>query len=609
MSDLATQFARLNEEQRSSVLHPGNVAVLAGPGSGKTATLVVKVASMISDQIRPPRAVACITYNNDAVEEFRQRFEKLGLHDGPHLFLGSVHSFCLNCIVRPYGPISDPAIAKRLGVASKRVADQALEQAANQVGPAIYHGGYSATMTRLRRALACGEDVSGFDDRDMQVLARYQDLLAVLGLVDFEDMVLRSVELVTRNLWVARLLASRFPWIAVDEYQDLGGAFHKIVTTLIDSAGTRVFAVGDPDQTIYDFTGAHPRYIQNLASRNDFRSIRLRLNYRSGKNLIAASQAALSLENGAREYEPSPERDDHGEVFLLKAEDSFESHAKQALAAVQASIRVGYQLHEIAILYRQQNEILPDLRVALLKAEMPFVAEREARYPRTPFFRWLQTAAGWAVASVAEPESDFGAISRMYVALLAEAGILGGRFSELQARSGLYCFLKGTDPKKSLNAWLSEASSRLFLLDALGRSGARSNDDKELLAELLSETGEGGGLEGQSVGDFADNGRSRGKLLLTTFHSSKGRQFDVVILPGMVEGVMPPWRWNSKARQMQGPSDAALAEARRLFYVGFTRARFAVYLIHSDGYINAKGYHNAWGRSRFVDDIERRLRE
>ena len=110
MRDLQTAFERLDDEQKSAVIHDSHTVVLAGPGSGKTATLVLKVAHLLASVIPAPRGVACITFNNDAVSEFRNRLAAHGIHSSRTLFLGTVHSFCLNCIIRPYGGLIDPSL-------------------------------------------------------------------------------------------------------------------------------------------------------------------------------------------------------------------------------------------------------------------------------------------------------------------------------------------------------------------------------------------------------------------------------------------------------------------------------------------------------------------
>src|SRR5437879_12298010 len=113
MDDLQTLLGRLNPEQRAAVDHNGNTVVLAGPGSGKTDTIVLKVACLLHREVRPPRGVACLTYGNDAVHEFTMRLRGLGVTTGRRLFLGTVHSFCLNRVLRPFAAIAGrPQLAR-----------------------------------------------------------------------------------------------------------------------------------------------------------------------------------------------------------------------------------------------------------------------------------------------------------------------------------------------------------------------------------------------------------------------------------------------------------------------------------------------------------------
>lgn len=606
MLDLRQEFDRLNEKQQESVRLDGNVVVLAGPGSGKTATLVVKAARLLAELISPPQALACITYNNDAVQEIRSRMSALGIFPGRRLFLGSVHSFCLNCILRPYAGLVYPLYRDGVNVAIPEEAEGFLGRALEKHLPEVRAEYYVADITRFRRAQFCGEDISGFDDRNGIAVLEYQAVLEKNGVIDFEGMVGLALQLLREHPWMRDLVAARYPWLIVDEYQDLGGPLHAIVTTLVDQAGTKVFAVGDPDQTIYDFTGADPRYLIELSTRADFTAIRLKFNYRSGQKLISAGQAALAPES-PRNYQSAPDRKDLGEVYLVRAEDDLRDHAVKAVGAVEAAIAAGTKLEEIAIFYRARRQVLPELVGELDKSGIEYLAEKSSRYPSTPTIRWLQSLAGYLVKPAPSRNSGFFELYRQYRAAIAAAGEVDIEADSLELRAVFYDTLAGNVPPETrLADWLRRIDTALGLRRAAAKCGDR-RDDLASLQQLLDATDTAGPLSEVTITDFATDGRIEGKIILTTLHSSKGRQFDIVVIPGLVEGIMPPRPWSKMKRQYLEPSPKVLAESRRLFYVGFTRARYCVHLIWSSGYTGAYGYKINLGASRFVKEIEAKL--
>lgn len=606
MLDLLQEFEKLNERQKEAVKHDNNTVVLAGPGSGKTSTLVIKVAYLFSGILEAPSGMACITFNNDAVREFRNRLIGFGIYAGRRLFLGTVHSFCLNCVLRPYAQLIYSSFCDGIKVAGPKYAELLLDRALSRYIPNTKASYYVPTLTRLRRKKACGEDISGFDDLDPLILEEYERLLAANKMVDFEWMVTLALELITNNGWIRKLLGARFQWLIVDEYQDLGGPLHKIVTTLSIDAGIKVFAVGDPDQTIYDFTGATPHYLTELMQRPDFKSIRLKFNYRSGRRLIDASQAALSPEV-IRDYEPDPKRSDTGEVFFLKADDKLADHAVKTVQAVKQVLSKGTRPEGIAIFYQRKTLLLDDLRSELTREGIPHISERESKYPNAPIIRWLQDVAAWSLSYPFEREYLFENIVRHYADLMISAGYIDDAPISLDVRSHLFTsMVSSVSEDMSLREWLHILNKELNLRGILTTSSVHS-EDSEAFDELFSLTESGKSLEEHNLTDFASVGRLRGKVVLTTFHSSKGRQFDIVIIPGLVEGVIPPWTWNRRKSQYEQPFKRVLGEARRLFYVGFTRARYAVYLIYSKGYI-FKGYDVSLGISRFAIEISKRLK-
>jgi DNA helicase-2/ATP-dependent DNA helicase PcrA len=608
MHELQREFERLNSRQQESVREGGNVAVLAGPGSGKTATLAVKAAQLLAEVVRAPQALACITYNNDAVQEIRLRMAELGLYPGRRLFLGSVHSFCLNCVLRPYAGLIYPLYQNGVNVAIPKETDAFLATTLEKHLPEVRAEYYFPNITRFRRAQFCGEDISGFDNRNAPAVAEYSSMLEEAGVIDFEGMVGLALQLLRGFAWIRDLLVARYPWLIVDEYQDLGGPLHAIVTTLIDGAGVKVFAVGDPDQTIYEFTGADPRYLQELSDRADFKRIRLKFNYRSGQKLIAAGQAALAPDT-PRDYQSAPDRTDQGEVYLIQARDDIQDHAVKAVEAVKTARDAGTKLEQIAIFYRGRNQVLPQLVSELNKSGFDYIAERSSRYPSTPSVRWLQNLAGYVVKPILARSGGFLELYRQYRATAEAAGVVDVNGDALEVRTRFYeVFMEQVPPEILLGDWLRAIDEKLGLRSAAAKCGDR-RDDLAGLQDLFDATDVAGVLSKITITDFATDGRVEGKAILTTFHSAKGRQFDVVIIPGLVEGIMPARPWSKNDGQYLEPSLKVLAESRRLFYVGFTRARYCVHLIYSVGYRNNYGHIVGLGPSRFAKEIHAKLNE
>ena len=413
-----------------------------------------------------------------------------------------------------------------------------------------------------------------------------------------------ALELLRSFSWIRDLVAARYPWLIVDEYQDLGGPLHAIVTTLVDHAGVKVFAVGDPDQTIYEFTGADPRYLKELEGREDFKPFRLKFNYRSGRKLISAGQAALAPES-PRDYEPDPDKQDQGEAYFIRAKDDLRDHAIKAVEAIRAAQDSGTKLEQIAIFYRAKNQVLPDLVSALNKSGVEYVNERSSKYPSAPVVRWLQDLAAYVIKPQIARSGGFQDLYSRYRAAAEMAGEVEVGGDSLDLRVEFYrVFMDQVEPNTPFGDWLRIIDERLGLRASAAKCGDR-RDEAAALQQLLDATDPAGALSTMTMVDFATDGRLEGKAVLTTFHSSKGRQFDVVIIPGLVEGIMPARPW-SKGQYVE-PSEIELPKARRLFYVGFTRARHCVHLIYSAGYVNSKGYPVNLGASRFAREIHKKL--
>lgn len=274
----------------------GNCVVLAGPGSGKTKTLTAKLARIIAEDIRVPRGIACITYSLECAAELERRLRQLGVEETEHVFIGTVHSFCFQQIILPFSNLCETGLPKnpRVAIESEkvRIFGETLARIISADEPPWRWRTRAECYPRTYLDKASSE----FTDVDPQLAAltlQYETSLHAEGLIDFDDMVLSAVSMLERNGWLCRTIRARFPVLAVDEYQDLGVPLHRIVVQLCFNTGVRLFAVGDPDQSIYGFAGAQPELLRELTRREGVETVQLPFNYRAGQTLIDISQAVL----------------------------------------------------------------------------------------------------------------------------------------------------------------------------------------------------------------------------------------------------------------------------------------------------------------------------
>ena len=405
-------------------------------------------------------------------------------------------------------------------------------------------------------------------------------------------MILAGLSLVEQHEWVRKALLARFPILVVDEYQDLGRPLHFIVNALRTRAGMRLFAVGDPDQSIYGFTGAEPGLLQELVEAEGVEVARLKLNYRCGPTIVRASEAALGAARGYESNSSEP-----GTIDIHHRPAGLEDQANFAVDDLipQALLRGdSRELGDVAVLYRDRFDG-DVIATAVEQRGWEFIRIDQGNpYPRSPLVYWLEDCAtlcagGWS--------AGYPRLTHLIWTWLG----LNPASSTDEQRTALQNSLVGflhdhRDPDTSLHHWLGEFHSAVLTNPLASEPTLR--DEGESFEKLLAACAPDARLAAFTVAAFGGQGGSPSHLNLMTLHSAKGLEFDVVVMIGLEDGRLPHFASRTAAK---------LSEDRRLFYVGLTRAREELHLVYSGWYANQYGLRFNNGRSRFVVEVEQAL--
>ena len=568
----AAQVFRHNPGQLKAYDSQGHCVVLAGPGSGKTKMLTVKLARLLSENILEPRGVACITYNNECARELETQLAALGIQPSSRVFIGTVHSFSLTQIVIPYAKPAGLNLPVDFQIASASQRSAAMQRAYDRAigGRDDPHKVWRNPMEKYRRSIIDrnSEQWCTQDKILAHLVETYECELRWNGLIDFGDMPLLALQALIHNDWVRNAILAKFPVLAIDEYQDLGCVLHRMVQILCFTMGIRLFAVGDADQSIYGFTGADPELLQQLSKREDVETIMLPFNYRCGSKIISASEIALGEERGYQAPDGSPDGMIYFHSLCHKYTDHAEYLFKDVLPVVMHRIP-DLELGQIAVLYNAASVGDAVAKAAKNHGFETIRTDRNALYPRNSrIMRWIELCAIWSCGGWQTGIPRFSKLISEAVRLFSDVLITDDDKVSFQ-RSLVNYLWNEQNAEKGVYEWLKELANRILndIFDASHQLSAEADDVNAFLAKLSP----GGVAEGMTLGQFSGQGHGINQITLSTIHSAKGREFRVVILFGMDDGRVP--RSNAKEQELR--------ESRRLFYVGFTRVKEELHIMYT----------------------------
>lgn len=598
----------LNEKQREAVTAPeGPTLVLAGAGSGKTRVIVHRIAYLIAARGVEPHAILAVTFTNKAAEEMRRRVRALLATPSSDPAIHTFHALCLR-LLRRFG--EDVGLGPGFTVYGEddrrsllRRVCRELDLSEREFPLSRLSAAVSAKKNQAFSTSTAGPDP--FRQAVVAVAERYQRMLESSSGVDFDDLLLRGLELLECSGRTRGFAARRFQHVLVDEYQDTNRIQYRLLRLLAPHGN--VFVVGDEDQSIYNFRGADLRNI--LDFEREFpraRVVKLEVNYRSTGAILRAAGGVIrnNRERKGKNLVPSIEE---GERLLLREAEDDRAEAAEVAETI-SELRRDSDGPRVAVLVRThaQTRLLEE---ELVRRNIPHQVVGGLRFYER---REIKDALGYLrlvlnrgddgsfVRVVNVPPRGVGAATLALIehraaetnASLWDASVdlLGG--DELPGRArlglrglvdlveGLTSRLPPAAPSRALRMVL-EASGLLAALAAEGEPSAR--DRKENLDQLVASAAEyeqqeraptlAGFLDAASLLTDADSIQTPLPCLLMTIHAAKGLEFDAVFLPGLEEGLFPHVRATGDQR--------ALEEERRLFYVALTRARKRLFLSYA----------------------------
>ena len=638
-------YDKLNEPQREAVYHTdGPLLILAGAGSGKTRVLTHRIAYLIGERGVNAWNILAITFTNKAAEEMRQRVDNLVGFGAESVWVSTFHSACVRILRRfidrlgyeNHFTIYDTddqktlikEVCRKVDVDTKVFKERSLLSAISSAK--------NEMILPDEFELNAGGDFAKM--KIAKVYREYEAQMKANNALDFDDLLVKTVQLLQTQPDVLESYQERFRYIMVDEYQDTNTVQFQLVS-LLAGKYKNLCVVGDDDQSIYKFRGANIRNILDFEHEfPDAKVIKLEQNYRSTGNILNAANSVIANNRGRKEKSLWTENGE-GELIRLRQFDTAFDEADFIGEDIKSAVRQGGSYNDSAVLYRTnaQSRLLEEKFIAMnipykIVGGVNFYARREIK----DLLAYLKTidngrddVAVRRIINVPKRGIGLTTINRIqesatergigfYEALLAPGLIAGvGRSAtKLDSFATLIEYFKTLAEEMSITDLLQEVIEKTGYIESLeNEDKEEAKTRKENIDELISKAAAyeescqdkdekatlSGFLEEVAlVADIDSLDEDQEYVVLMTLHSAKGLEFPRVYLAGMEEGLFPGYM------SINAGDREELEEERRLCYVGITRAEQELTLTSARRrMVHGETQYNPM--SRFVKEIPREL--
>ena len=592
-SDCTSFKVDFNENQKAAVKHfSGPALILAGPGSGKTAVICGRLEHLITSRGIPGKSILVVTFSKKAALEMKERFDILMPSLSERPVFSTFHSIFYS-IIKEEGGASLKVISERQKYNALKAAAMSLN--INNESNETFFSSLAGEISRVKGGLL---DINGYAPQSLpadlfrMVYREYNLYLAENSLIDFDDMELKCYGLLSGDLTVLKKWQDRFPFIMIDEFQDINLIQYEAIR-LLAGKDKNVFAVGDDDQSIYGFRGSRPELMKRfLKDFKDVRLISLDINYRSCPEIISASGRIIKENEGriAKKIRPKKDNKYSGRACVVSFDDT-KKETEGIINKITDLLKKGMRPEEIAVLYRN-NADMEYISEKLKEAGFKVSGRSKegglyGHFISHDITAYLKAANDWPDCSLSDillimnrpsryisrraflaGETPFKSMKRFYADNRRMLPIINDFENGLKMIKGLppFAAVKYIRNAMGYDVFIKEYAKEnsadpgkyFKVLDHLEKEAGNFKSVPLWLSYINSEAEEKA-CSPKNAGPEDASGIS-----IMTIHAAKGLEWEAVFIPTCIDSVIPGKNTDTQS---------VLEEERRILYVAMTRAK------------------------------------